>query len=255
MKTRLKDSCCIKAVAWDNGGVLVQEDWNGCYDHTYGKLGIVSPLGGDAARGKQYKKMLSVPITPEISSQLVTFRHGDSEGNYLQSYGSGHISSAEFWSVACHYGFGVAPTDENVDALRAGQDHLLSNGPGAARIFPRVVEILAALSAALPQYMLSNIYPEAYEQLRGAKYLEAIPADHRFFSIFLKCRKPSAAAFEALIAGTGVAPRGILFIDDQASNIEAARCCGINGILFSGERESEQVLIAGLERFGIIVSG
>ena len=199
MKTRLEGGCRIKAVVWDNGGVLVQEDWNGCHDRTYGKLGIVPPLAGDAARGRQYKKMLSVPITPEISAQLATFRQGDSEVNYLQSYSSGHLSSAEFWAVACRHGFEVASTDENMNALRAGQDHLLSNGPGAARVFPRVVEILAALAAALPQYMLSNIYPEAYEQLRGAKYLEAIPADHRFFSIFLKCRKPSPAAFEALI--------------------------------------------------------
>lgn len=54
MKTRWKDSCSTKTVAWDNGGVLVQEDRNGCYDRTYGKLGIVSPLGPNASRGIRY---------------------------------------------------------------------------------------------------------------------------------------------------------------------------------------------------------
>ena len=159
MKATLKKSCRIEAVAWDNGGVLVQEDWITCYDGTYEKLSLAAPLAGSPSRGKQYKKMLSVPIAPRINVGLHTFIEGHDEHNYFHSYCSGHISSPEFWPVTCRYRFGLSPTSKTIDALRAGQSHLLEHPGGSARIFPRVVDVLKALSSVLLQSMLSNIYP------------------------------------------------------------------------------------------------
>jgi HAD superfamily hydrolase (TIGR01509 family) len=255
MKTTLKDDCHIRAVVWDNEGVLGNPNWTLCYDIAYARLGMMPPLAGDPTRGKQYKQMLSVPITAQISANLRTFEPGDAETHYLHSYTASHISSDEFWPIVCRYGFQLEPTREHTEAIRTAQTYLLKDPNGEARVFPKVTEVLAALATVLPQYLLSNTNKEIYEGFKNAGFLQLIPEEHRFFSIFLKCRKPSAAAFEALIASTGVEPGAILFIDDQASNIEAARRCGINGILFSGEKESEQALIARLEHFGIIVGG
>jgi len=56
------------------------------------------------------------------------------------------------------------------------------------------------------------------------------------------------------VTGLGVKPERIVFIDDQAHNIEEARRYGIKGINFSGQRDSVNALKVDLERFGIVVS-
>jgi len=251
MKAILKNDCKIKVVAWDNESVLTAPDWNVCYDIAYDKLDMVPPLAGDPLRGKQYKKMLSVPITAEINKSLRTFIEGDEETNYRQSYSSSHISSEEFWPIACKYGFRLDTTDENIDAIRTAQTYLLRDHLGEIQLFPKVLEILLSVARILPQYMLSNINPEAYAGLKNVEYLKAIPEEKRLFSIFIKCRKPSAESYKTLIVRTGCKPHEILFIDDRESNIEAAHNHGIYGILFNGQKESEKVLISRLESFGI----
>lgn len=255
MKTILKNQCKIRAIAWDNEGVLTAPNWNDCYDSAYEELGIVAPLAADSSRGKQYKKMLSVPITGQIDRGLSSFVEGVEEVNYLQSYTSGHISSREFWPIACEYGFELDATDENVDAIREAQRHLLRDRAGRIRILPRIVEIFLFLARVLPQYILSNTNPEIYEAFKNADFLNAVPEENRLFSIFIKCRKPSVKSYKTLINRTGCEPQQILFIDDKESNIDAARDSGINGILFNGQKESEQALINRFERFGIVLFG
>jgi hypothetical protein len=85
------------------------------------------------------------------------------------------------------------------------------------------------------------------------KFLRRLPPDIRAL-LFINCRKPSAESYKTLIARTGCKPNEILFIDDKESNIEAARNCGIEGIVFEGQKESERALINRLETFGIAVS-
>jgi len=254
MKAMLKNDCKIKAVAWDNESVLTAPDWKVCYDSAYEKLGIAAPLAGEPSRGKQYKKMLSIPITKEISRGLRTFVEGNEETNYLQTYSSGHISSEEFWPISCRYGFGLDAADANVNAIRKAQRYLLRDHTGKIRILPEVVEILLSLAEILPQYILSNTNPEIYEAFRNADFLRAIPEENRLFSIFTKCRKPSAESYKTLVVRTGFEPQEILFIDDKRSNIEAAHNHGIYGILFNGQKESEKALINRFENFGIVFS-
>ena len=156
MKVKLKKDCKIKAIVWDNKSVLTVPDWNLCYDLAYDKLGIDPPLAEDFLRGKRYKEMLSVPIVPGISSSLRTFVAGFEEANYLQSYTSNHISTEEFWPIACKYGFKLDVTDENVTAIRTAQTHLVRSRNGEIRVIPEVIEILLSMSSILPQFMLSN---------------------------------------------------------------------------------------------------
>jgi FMN phosphatase YigB (HAD superfamily) len=254
MKATLKNECVIKAVAWDNESVLTTPDWKVCYDIAYEKLSIAAPLAGDPSRGKQYKKMLSVPITEEINKGLGTFVEGNQEVNYLQSYTSGHINSEEFWPIACRYGFGLDVTDQNVDAIRDAQRYLLRDHTGKIRLLREVVEILLSLAEIMPEYVLSNTNPEIYEGFKNADFLKVIPEENRLFSIFIKCRKPSTESYKTLIKRAGCEPQEILFIDDKESNIEAACNSGIKGILFNGQKESEKALISHLESFGIVFS-
>jgi FMN phosphatase YigB (HAD superfamily) len=254
MKAKLKNLCTMKALAWDIESVLAAPDWNVCYDNAYERLGINAPLAGDPSRGKQYKKMLSVPITKEINKGLETFVNGNEEVNYLQSYTSSHIRSEEFWPIACRYGFGLDAIDKNVDAIRQAQKFLLRDHSGKIQILSKVVEIMLSLAEIMPQYILSNTNPEIYDGFKEADFLKVIPEENRLFSIFIKCRKPSAESYQTLIKRTGCEPKEILFIDDKESNIKKACNNGIRGILFNGQKESEKALISSLESFGIVFS-
>lgn len=254
MKTTLTKTCEVKALVWDNESVLVAPDWKRCYDIAYEKLGIKAPLAGDPSRGKHFKKMLSVPITPDIDRQLNTFVQGPEEDNYLQSYTSSRINSEEFWPIACQYGFELEPTSENVAAICTAQTYLIKNLDGQIMDIPKVVEVLKSAAEVLPQYMLSNTNPEIYEGIKDADFLKFIPEKNRLFSIFIQCRKPSAESFESLIERAACEPQKILFIDDKDLNIEVGRNHGISGIVFNGQTEPVENLIHHLEDFGIIIS-
>ena len=99
MKAKLKNDCKIKAVTWDNGRVLVAENWNYCYGLAYKKLCIPALLARDPSRGKKYKQMHSIPISKEINRHLRTFVKGNEEINYFQSYCSRHISTEEYYLI------------------------------------------------------------------------------------------------------------------------------------------------------------
>lgn len=74
---------------------------------------------------------------------------------------------------------------------------------------------------------------QAYRATFMATQLEyASLFDHLLFSCELGCAKPSAEYFSAALANVSCEPGEALFIDDHASNIEAARGCGLNAELF-----------------------
>ena len=254
MKTYLEKSCVIKAIAWDNESVLTSPSWARCYDLAYDNLGLNPPLADDPSRGKQYKKMLSVPIDPEINKTLRTFEPGLEESNYLQSYTSGHISAEEFWPIVCQHGFKLTPSRDNVQAIRAAQTYLLKNREGDVQDIPEIVEVLKSVSTVLAQFVLSNTNPEIYEGIKDALFLKCIPESHQLFSIFIKCRKPSAMSYQILIERAGLDPEQILFIDDKESNVVAARKYGIKGVVFNGQTETSDILIDHLGTLGIMIS-
>ena len=56
--------------------------------------------------------------------------------------------------------------------------------------------------------------------------------DKVFASAVLGERKPYLAAYEKVIAETGIDPSTAVFVDDKMENVEAARSLGIHGIVF-----------------------
>jgi FMN phosphatase YigB (HAD superfamily) len=57
--------------------------------------------------------------------------------------------------------------------------------------------------------------------------------DPMFFSAEIRACKPSPEAFAAVEAGLGLPPGDILFIDDTAANVDAARARGWDAIHFT----------------------
>lgn len=184
MNAKTTPACPIKCIIWDNESVLAAPDWNVCYDVAYQTLGQHPPLAGTPTRGKLYKKMLSVPITPALTEALKTFVPGDEESNFLQAYSSGHISGEEFWPIACEHGFNLVPSQGNIAAIRTAQTYLLRDHNGDVRVLPEVVSILEALAETMPQFMLSNTNPEIYAGFAEAGYMASIPEQNRLFQFF-----------------------------------------------------------------------
>lgn len=58
-------------------------------------------------------------------------------------------------------------------------------------------------------------------------------------------RKPDAAYYGAVAAHLGVAPERIVFWDDSAENVEAARAAGWQAHLFTGVEDFRRVMTAG----------
>jgi 2-haloacid dehalogenase len=89
---------------------------------------------------------------------------------------------------------------------------------------------------------LSNFGVEAFEWAE-ARYPFLREFDQRFISGHLQLSKPDSAIYQALEAECGVAPDRLLFTDDRADNIAAARARGWQVHLFDGAAGWAQCLV------------
>ncbi|MBY0357591.1 MAG: HAD family phosphatase [Candidatus Obscuribacterales bacterium] len=79
--------------------------------------------------------------------------------------------------------------------------------------------------------ILSNM-PLAIRQYLQ-KHCSWLPAfDHSTYSCDIGCIKPDSQIYEHALAGLGLEPEQVLFLDDRQENIEAARSLGMHSILF-----------------------
>lgn len=58
--------------------------------------------------------------------------------------------------------------------------------------------------------------------------------DHEFYSCFMGAAKPKSEFFEKTIEKLGCHPGNVLFLDDRAENVEAAKRAGLNAMVFFG---------------------
>ena len=71
--------------------------------------------------------------------------------------------------------------------------------------------------------------------------------DHLTFSHQLRTAKPDLAIYRHAAEGLGVEPSRVLFIDDRADNIEAARQAGMQAVQYINHPAFEQAMVeAGL---------
>ncbi len=108
-------------------------------------------------------------------------------------------------------------------------------------------EILAKVKAqGFAVYILSNFGPEWFERI-DKKY----DITKHFVGATISSRvgyvKPEPNIFQSLLQVHGLCPEESLFIDDMPINIEAAKSCGIDGIICSDHayvaQELERLLV------------
>lgn len=93
------------------------------------------------------------------------------------------------------------------------------------------VRLVRALKGRVPLYLFSNTNLTHYEYFRR-RYAEALaPFDRLFVSHEIGLRKPERAAFEHIAREIRVPVPRILFLDDTAANVDAARALGMGAIL------------------------
>ena len=90
-----------------------------------------------------------------------------------------------------------------------------------------VVAALPALASRVPLYCFSNtnvVHQAAWER----RHADALTPFRRIYvSWQLGMRKPSVSAYRRVADEIGIAPRDIVFLDDNAGNVEGARAAGL----------------------------
>lgn len=114
-------------------------------------------------------------------------------------------------------------------------------------LYPRVATALPALAQRATLALLSNTSAVHWNTV--SRQSDAFNAfTHVFLSFEVGLHKPQPAIFEHVLRELDVAPDEIVFVDDSAQNVAAARALGIEAHLVGGFDEAERVLIAQLDR-------
>ncbi len=105
---------------------------------------------------------------------------------------------------------------------------------------PGMERLSIRIATRVPIHVLSN-YPCWYEELRARFLLDRFASGHHP-SYLLRARKPSPDYFRQALLRIGIEASAVLFVDDRATNIDAARDAGMRAILFEGAEPLEEAL-------------
>jgi putative hydrolase of the HAD superfamily len=111
-----------------------------------------------------------------------------------------------------------------------------------ARVDHRLLQDLRKLrSKGLQIHLATN------QEHRRAQYLMstlglAEAVDGIQYSAQIGARKPDAAFFQGAVSRAGLSPADVLLIDDAPENVSAARACGWEAVLWTGEEALLDVL-------------
>jgi putative hydrolase of the HAD superfamily len=149
----------------------------------------------------------------------------------------GEIDAAEYFQHLA----GLLHLDADHDSIAQGWNAIFQGTISEA------VELVRVARAHVPCYAFTNTNA-AHMAAWQARYPE-VPAafDGIFASHQLGRRKPEAAAFEVVIEAIGVPPGSIVFFDDVAENVDAARAAGLRAVQVRTPADIRP-LVASLER-------
>ena len=156
-------------------------------------------------------------------------------GPTWNDYERGRISQSECYErVGKEFSVDPAAVDE---AFKQARESLHPNED----LLALVRELKAQFHGQLRVFALSNISLPDYE------FIIKLPTDWSIFdkvfaSAVLGERKPDLAAYEKVVAETGIDPSTAVFVDDKIENVEAARSLGIHGIVFDKQEGVFQAL-------------
>ncbi len=152
-------------------------------------------------------------------------------GEIMDEYCRGRMTEDEFWSRVC--------------AKNSWQGDVVAARAALRRNFhseiPGTVSVLREVAEEHDTYLLSD---------HGREWIEYIRGVHDFFKVFkrqflsydLGSRKSERVTFEKVLAELDIPPGEMLFIDDNAGNIEVARSAGIDAVHFTGAEELRKAL-------------
>lgn len=186
----------VRGVVWDFGNVLI--DWDPL-------AAIAAGVGEDEAR-----RFLTA-----TDFDFLAWNHGPDSG------GTWEDAEAEVRRTHPHW-------LEHALAYRANfAASLLGEVPGTADL---VRELRAA---GVPQWGLTNwsdeLYPHAPERFEVVALLDGVVV-----SGTERVAKPDRRAYELVAERMGLPLGSLAFVDDRATNIEAADALGMAGVLFTG---------------------
>jgi putative hydrolase of the HAD superfamily len=139
----------------------------------------------------------------------------------VRAFETGQVQEQEFFeAVAAQVGLASDSAEQRFHAWQL-------------RPFDGLEEFIEGAAARFEIALLSNTNPIHWAQITAAT-----PVFSTFAALFLSYEtgrfKPETAAFEQVIEHFGVAPASIVFYDDSARNVEAARQLGIDAHCVSG---------------------
>ncbi len=150
-------------------------------------------------------------------------------------YDRGALNGERYWHAVAE-GVGKPLDDNTLGALIAADNELWTqpNQP--------MIDWAAALQAAgVRTGILSNL-GDAMEAGVRARFAWLRGFDHLTFSHRLGTAKPDLAIYCHAAEGLGVDPARVLFIDDRADNIEAARKAGMQAIQYTDHADFERAM-------------
>jgi putative hydrolase of the HAD superfamily len=107
---------------------------------------------------------------------------------------------------------------------------------------PGIRPLLLRARQALPLYAFSNTNA-AHQACWQPRFADVLAPFRRIYASHeIGARKPEAAAYQAVAADMGVAPHRILFFDDMAANVAAARASGMRAVQVTAVAVIEQAL-------------
>jgi glucose-1-phosphatase len=184
---------------------------------------------------------------------------------FLRSLSVDTLENREYYKskiidIAKRYERGDESTNEffaNLDVLFNGRDRISPHSHGGKNSFSHddfqkamlsiigepiegMENLVRRVGASVPVGLLSNTNPVHFEYcLRTFRVLHYIPT--HFLSYQLKAFKPEPEIFARVIEQISFPPGEILYIDDLAENVEAARVAGLIGHQFVGVENIEQL--------------
>lgn len=180
---------------------------DGWYLFDYGMVISAAPAAGDwdrlnAAAGRQLDA---------ADSTYWAHRHAFDEGS---------LDSPAYWGAVLQRDV-PAGEAERLDHL----DTALWSRPN-----PETAAVLEALRARGSRLALLSNMPVRMSEIFAADDAWAAPFEHLFFSGQLRLGKPDRRIYEHALDRLGAAPADVVFIDDKAENIDAAREIGMRTV-------------------------
>jgi glucose-1-phosphatase len=173
-------------------------------------------------------KAWAVELGTDPSAMMKRLANNDT----FHRYETGQVTEAEFFA-AVRDTLGLKLSD---DALRDGWNAIFIGE------MPGIEPLLARAAQHLPLYALSNTndahiahFSEHYAHL-------LVHFRELFLSSRIGLRKPNAEAYDHVVKQIGVRPERIVFFDDLAENIEAARRHGLKAVHVRSSADVAQAL-------------